>query len=313
MYLTGFPVRRATRKAIHSSGVICSFPPKPPPTSGAIDPDLGLGDARGGREREPDDVRHLRGAPQRDLLPGRVAHHRARLHERRDEPLLAELALDDDAVVAGLGDRVVHGAATALLGRVELPEGRLVGAEIWVGQRPGARVGLGCLLEVERCRELFVVDLDELGCVAGLSRRPRDHHGHHLAGESSAVHRHRRVVGCLLVGGDRPCRDEAALLLGHVGAGEHRDDVRGLLGLGCVDRGDPGVGERAAHHRQVQHAGELDVVGPAGASGDQPLVLLADAGLADLRRGRARLVGDGHAAPPSVVPAAVFTALTMLW
>ena len=33
---TGLPSRRATRKQTSSSGVNCSLPPKPPPTSGAI-------------------------------------------------------------------------------------------------------------------------------------------------------------------------------------------------------------------------------------------------------------------------------------
>jgi len=36
VYLAGLPSRRATAQVIHSSGVVCSLPPKPPPTSGAI-------------------------------------------------------------------------------------------------------------------------------------------------------------------------------------------------------------------------------------------------------------------------------------
>ena len=36
MYFTGRPRRRASAIAIHSSGLVCSLPPKPPPTSGAI-------------------------------------------------------------------------------------------------------------------------------------------------------------------------------------------------------------------------------------------------------------------------------------
>ena len=36
VYLTGFCTRLAAKNAIISSGVTCSFPPKPPPTSGAI-------------------------------------------------------------------------------------------------------------------------------------------------------------------------------------------------------------------------------------------------------------------------------------
>ncbi len=36
VYFTGFDSRRATAQAIHSSGVVWSLPPKPPPTSGAM-------------------------------------------------------------------------------------------------------------------------------------------------------------------------------------------------------------------------------------------------------------------------------------
>ena len=36
VYFTGLDSRRATAQAIHSSGVVCSLPPKPPPTSGAM-------------------------------------------------------------------------------------------------------------------------------------------------------------------------------------------------------------------------------------------------------------------------------------
>ena len=36
VYLQGLLIRRETHQVIHSSGVVCSLPPKPPPTSGAI-------------------------------------------------------------------------------------------------------------------------------------------------------------------------------------------------------------------------------------------------------------------------------------
>ena len=36
VYLHGLPIRRAARKVMNSSGVTCSLPPNPPPTSGAI-------------------------------------------------------------------------------------------------------------------------------------------------------------------------------------------------------------------------------------------------------------------------------------
>ena len=155
---------------------------------GGDDPDLGLGDAHRRGDEEPQDVRDLGGRPDRHLLAGRVDDHRAGLHEGRDQPLLAVLALDDDAVGAGLGDGLVDVAAGALLGGVELPEGALVGAEVGVGEH---LVG-GGLLEVERRRQLLVVDVDELGGVARRGGRPGDDDGHDLAGEGDPVDGDRR-------------------------------------------------------------------------------------------------------------------------
>ena len=108
---------------------------------GGDHPDLGLGHAGRRGQREPQDVRDLGGRPHRELLTGRVDHDRAGLHERRDQPLLAVLPLDHDAVGAGLGDRLLDVAAGAGLAGVEDPERRLVGAEVGVrehrvGRRP---------------------------------------------------------------------------------------------------------------------------------------------------------------------------------
>ncbi len=99
---------------------------------------------------------------------------------------------------------------------------------------------------------------------------------------------------------------------------QHVDDVGRGLRVGRVDAGDRGVGEGAAHHGEVEHPGEGDVVGPPGAAGDQPLVLLAAAVAADLRGRGAGVGGRGHAPTPSgcwseVCPAACCTARTMLW
>ena len=207
--------------------------------------------------------------------------------------------------------------AAALRRGVELPERRPVGPQVGVGQD---RV-LGRLLEVEHGPQLVVLHLDELGGVACLRSGAGDHHGDHLAGERRPVDGDRRVVRRLLVRCDRPRRDQRALLLGDLRAGDDGHDVRRVLGRGGVDARDPGVRERAAHHRDVQHPGQLDVVGPARPAGDQPLVLLAAPRGADLRTGLGRRgLGGGHDALPSNVgtsstswPAASCTARTMLW
>ncbi len=266
-------------------------------------PDLALGNAQHHGQEEPRDVRDLGRGPQRHLLAGRVAEERAGLHERRDQPLLPVLPLEQDPVGAGLRDRLVDRPAGARLGRVELPERGLVRAEVRMGEN-GVR---GCLLEVERRGQLFVVDVHQLGGVLGLRGGPGHDHGHHLAGERHPVDCYRRPVRCLLVGRDRPRGGYAALLVGDVGPGDHRDDVGSRLRRGGVDARDAGVRERAAHHGEVQHAGRLQVVGPPGPARDQSLVLLAAPVPADL--GCGPLHGGGH----DVAPAACCTAFTMLW
>ena len=148
MYFTGLPSRRATAPGDQLLRRGLELAAEAAADVGRDHPDLGLGHAGGRREREPQDVRDLGGRPHRDLLAGRVDDDGARLHEGRDQPLLAVLALDHDAVAAGLLDGLVDVAAGAGLARVEHPERRLVGAEVGVREH---LVGRG-LLEVERRR-----------------------------------------------------------------------------------------------------------------------------------------------------------------
>ena len=321
-------LHRATEPASHREGDhllrgLLQLPAEAATHVGGDHADLRLRDPGGGGDGEAQDVRHLGGRPDGDLLPGGVHDDGAGLHERGDQPLLAVLALQDDAVAACLVDGGLDVAAGAGVGGVEAPERRLVGAQVRVGQH-GV---LGGLLEVEGGRQLVVLHVDELGGVARLGGAAGHDDRHDLTGEGDPVGRHRQVRRGDLVLGDRPGVDAGALRLAEVGAGEDVDDVGGALGLAGVDRDDLRVGERAADHRQVQHPRERDVVGPAGAAGDEPLVLLAAALAADLspggcRAGRGFLDG-GHAvtpcsAPVSLVlvepaPAACCTALTMLW
>ena len=131
--------------------------------------------ARGRRAWPPScvaqDVRDLRGRPDGDLLAGRVDDHRARLHERRDQPLLAEPAPDDDRVGVGLGrgDRLVGARRRCPRRRSRTPR-----CAFSLVPRSGCTQG-GALgerrLHVEHGRQVVVVDLDELGGVPG--RRPR--------------------------------------------------------------------------------------------------------------------------------------------
>ena len=211
---------------MNSSGVVCSLPPKPPPTSGAITRifDSGTPSTAASRNRRMCGIwvaDHMR-----DLLAGRVDDDRARLHEGRDQPLLAVLALDDDAVGAGLRDGLVDVAA---------------------GARPRPS-------RAARTRDLLV---PRSGCASTLSsaaslRSSAAGSSSYSTSTSSAASRasaaeratttatispakatrstaHRRVVGRHLVRRDRPGVVQRALPVGDVLAGEHGDDVgRGL-------------------------------------------------------------------------------------
>ena len=147
--------------------------------------------------------------------------------------------------------------------------------------------------------------------VAGLAVGPGDDDGHGLAGERRPGRRPAPGGRGHHVLGDRPRARQAALLGVEVGAGEHRDDAgRGLGGRG-VERGDPRVREGAAQDGQVQHARQRRCCRSTGAAGDQVLVLLAPARLADLEpRRRSSTAVTGRPPPPL---AAACTAATMFW
>ena len=72
VHFTGRPSLRAARTQSSSSGVTCSFPPKPPPTSGAITRSLCSGMPVSSAMKMLDEVRHLRRRPDHVLLAGRV-------------------------------------------------------------------------------------------------------------------------------------------------------------------------------------------------------------------------------------------------
>ena len=226
-------------------------------------PDLRLGRAGRRGQQEPCDVRDLGRGPHRDLLAGRVDHRRARLHERRDQPLLAVLPLDHDAVGARLLDRLVDVAARAALGGVERPDGRDVGAQVGVGEHLVRRG----LLEVEGGRQLVVLHLDELGGVPRLrgaaAPRRRRRSRRRTPTRSTAIGAWSGVFCSSLSG-------HALAMTPWTSATSRPMKTSMTFGaaFACVgvDAGDRRVGERAAHHREVQHPGQDDVVRPPGAA-----------------------------------------------
>ena len=159
---TGLPSRRPTAQAIHPPGHL-ELAAEAAADVGGDDADLRLRYAGRGGQGEAQDVRDLGGRVHRTARRW-VDDDRARLHERRDEPLLAVLALDHDAVAAGLADRVLDGAAGAGLAGVEDPA-----PTCWCRRGRGARDGVGGgVLRSSAAGSSSYLDVDELGGVAGL-------------------------------------------------------------------------------------------------------------------------------------------------
>ena len=302
-------------KTMNSSGVTWSLPPKPPPTSGAMTRIL------------DSDMPSTAASRKRRMCGFWVADHMVSCSP------VGSTTTERGSMNAGMSrcwrnsrSMTMPSARAVAIASSTLPpvpapsESNCQNADLLVPRSGCARtVSSAASRRSSAAGQLLVVDVHELGGVTGLGGGAGDDDGHDLTGEGHPVHGDRGVVGGDLVGGDGPGVGQAALLVLDVLAGQHHHDVRGAQRLGGLDGGDPRVRERAADHRDVQHPGELDVVGPPGAAGDQPLVLLAAPGVADLRRGLRPVLGDGHEALPSRVsamtswPEAVCTARMMFW
>ena len=115
----------------------------------------------------------------------------------------------------------------------------------------------------------LVLDVDELERVPGRVPVLGDDEGHLLALEADLVGGQHR----LHVVGQRRHPGQAAL--GEHRAGDDQLHLRVRLGGADVHAHDPPVGDRRAEDRQVQHAGQLDVVDEAALAADEPRVLLA--------------------------------------
>ena len=95
------------------------------------------------------------------------------------------------------------------------------------------------------------------------------------------------------------------------GPGDDRPDLGVGLGRGGVHGPDAGVRVRAAQHRAVQHAAELQVVDEAALAPDEPGVLLAPHRAEAHWNGFLGFLGGGHEAAPCGCSAAQRTDRTM--
>ena len=176
------------------------------------DPDLLLRRTGQQRQQEAQDVRDLGGRPDGESAAAtrRVDDDAARLHERRNQPLLHVAPLDDDL---GARERLVGGPAGAGRARVEDPGVALVGALVRVHQ-------LGAVgerrLHVEHDRQRLVVDVDRLERVDGGGLAARHHDRDRLADVADLVDRERRPVRHHDVLGDRPGARQRSLDVGDV-------------------------------------------------------------------------------------------------
>ncbi len=255
---------------------------------------LGLADPAHDREERAQEVGHLGGAVDDQVVGGRVpvGHHAARLDGDVDQALASDRLLDDDV---GLRERVVD--AVGLVGEDE-PD---VGLELLVHARRAVGEGR---VDVDDRRELRIGDLDGVGGVTRGVAVCRDHDRDRLADVAYAplrerwAHRMHHVAGRVRRAGN--ARRELEVV-----AVQDGGDARHAAGGRRVDRGDVGMRILAAHDRHVQHPRQLDVVHVAAAPGEELAVLLAQRRDADALRA---FHGGRHYA---VTPAAARTAATM--
>ena len=228
-------------------------------------------------KREPQHVRDLGRRPERDLVADPLRDHRARFHRARDQPLLPVVALEHDRRVAEGGVHVAVG---------EDPLVALVAGLVHLGRvRRPARCACRAPAAAARSPRRSAASAS-----AAVYRSRATTSGHGLADVADLVDRHRRVRRDEDVRRHRPRARQAALLGGEVGAGEGGDHAGLVERAADVDPGDLRVRVRAAQEGHVQHAGQLDVVGPVGLAGDQLGVFLAQPGPADLGGGAAAVV-----------------------
>ena len=230
---------------------------------GRDDLDLVLGQPGDQREHRPVGVRGLGGHVDGDLAGDRVdvGHAAAGLHRGR-------VAAGVEGVEADHPVGLLEGPVGGLL-VAGLPVVDAVVLLVFLVVPDDRGAGLEALLRGDDHRQRVVVDLDQLEGVVGDVGVLGDH-----AGDLLALHAH-------LVGGQHGLgvagqgRHPGQVVLGQQLAGDDRHHPGEGLGGRGVDRVDPGVGDRAAQDRHVQHARQVDVVDVVAPALEEAVVLLA--------------------------------------
>ena len=258
-------------------------------------PHLGLAHTADDRQERAQEVRHLGGAVDGELVGGRVpvGNHPSGLDRDVNQPLVSDGVLDDDI---GPRERVVDVVGLVCEHEPDIRVELVVDRGSPLGER---------LLRRDDRRQRVVGDLDHRGRVGGRVPVGRDDGGDGLARMPHAALRERRPHRVDHVARRVRCARHAGREL-QVVAGEDGGDARHRLRLRRVDAGDVGVRVGAAHDRHVLHPRELQVVDEAPLACEELLVLLAVDGLPDALG----LLGCDrhHTATPC---AAVRTAATM--
>jgi hypothetical protein len=250
-------------------------------------------------------MRVLGRVPQRQLAGrrGELRHRAARLHGRRNQPLLDDAIADDDA---GRLECARHVAP--LDDPVEGQVARRFRVQLWRAVR-------GRLVRVNHGWQRFVVDVDQLERVVRLIVRFSHDDGDGVADVADDVDRDGAVRGDVQPGIRQEPGAGNALQPGlGVGPGEDGHHARRAAGAAGIEAANPGVSVGTPQNRRMEHARKREIGGVAGRAGQEPRVLAApDARTEDACPPRS----SAHLAPP--IPAdrgsaaAACTARTMFW
>ncbi len=151
----------------------------------------------------------------------------------------------------------------------------------------------GRRLEINHRRERLVIDLDELGCVAGLRERLGNHKGDAIADETYLVTDKQGLEGAIALGRTEIFRHEvsgkAAELLGRcIGAGQHAEHAGSSLRTGNIDACDARVRVRRKHGHPEALTGQADIVDVATSAEQETLIFHSAHRLSNAELGHVR-------------------------